>query len=169
MHLSTRLVARCHPSFTHSRVQVDSLPPRVSERIASVLGDWYLRFAIDSHTRLWLGAIVTCTALSLAGAAIFDIAGATDDKRLTVYNVVRPAPSSQSLANACFVPQLLTLAVLTLLFLSTPVFDRHLLGLVWRQVNTIPVYRRADHPLLPRSLTCCTCRFTSRCTLRSLS
>jgi hypothetical protein len=96
--------------------QIESLPPRLGELVARAVGEWYLRFAGESHTFVWLTLTVGTVLLALAGAFFVDSLGSAADE--VVYA---------------------TLAALVVLVLmcatSLPLFDRTILQLVWRQVS----------------------------------
>ncbi len=87
--------------------------------VGRVLGEWYLRFATETHTRLWVGFLVLTALSAIVGVLIIDWTSAKTN--------------NQSAARAY--GYWLSAAIGSAIFLGLPIFDRFIVQLLWRQVR----------------------------------
>jgi hypothetical protein len=113
-------------------MQVPSRPTWLVDVFARLLGPWYLTLAIERHTRLWAAALLLAAVSGVVGVSAIAFIG-TDEGSAGVHAF------SWAFCGVLYI----------CVFLGLPVFDRLIVGLLWRQVM-----RGADARMLlpPRPL-----------------
>jgi hypothetical protein len=121
--------------LTSAPPQVTSSPTRLARAVSCVLGEWYLRLALERHTRAWALALLLSSITGVVGVAVIALLGAKggqSEVRLFAYIVC-------STIYAC-------------VFLGIPVFDSRIVGLIWRQV--VPLCRGAARAVGVTRVSC---------------